>query len=201
MNLTSAFIVVTALASFSVLGADMVSTVERPDTSRTNQFYPGNRLPLEPGRFMALPSGAVQPKGWLLAFLQRQRDGLCGNLGEISVWLQKDGNAWLSKDGKGKYGWEELPYWLKGYIQLGYVLNDQKIIAESKIWIEGASNSQRAEGDFRPDQRFESDVSPDYWANILMLFCLQTYYYNTQDTRLLDLMTKDLAYQFGVPDN
>jgi hypothetical protein len=21
----------------------------------------------------------------------------------------------LNKEGKGKYGWEELPYWLKGY--------------------------------------------------------------------------------------
>ena len=50
--------------------------------------------------------------------MKRQRDGLCGNLDEISVWLQKDDNAWLSPDGKGKYGWEEVPYWLRGYIQL-----------------------------------------------------------------------------------
>src|ERR1039457_997615 len=128
-------ILIAALTSFSAFGADTLTVVDRPDISATNQFYLGNRAPLEPARFMALPSGAVQPRGWLLEFLKRQRAGLCGNLGEISAWLQKDDNAWLSKNGKGKYGWEELPYWLKGYIQLGYVLNDPKIIAESKTWI------------------------------------------------------------------
>src|ERR1035437_5306385 len=105
---------------------------------------------------MPLPVGSVQPKGWLLEYMNRQRDGLSGNLGEISVWLEKDGNAWLSKDGKGKYGWEEVPYWLRGYIQLGYILNDPKMIAESQVWIEGALNSQRPDGDFGPDQKFDA---------------------------------------------
>lgn len=121
MNLTRTFIAATVFASFSAFSADNVTVIDRLEIAATNTFYLGNRLPLEPARFIALPSGAVQPRGWLLEILKRQRDGLCGNLGEISVWLQKDGNAWLSKDGKGKYGWEELPYWLKGYIQLGYV--------------------------------------------------------------------------------
>ncbi|MDR3378095.1 MAG: glycoside hydrolase family 127 protein, partial [Verrucomicrobiae bacterium] len=170
------------------------------DFSVTNQFYVGNRPPLEPARFIALPDGAVRPAGWLREFLNRQRDGLCGHLGEISAWLQKDDNAWLSQDGKGKYGWEELPYWLRGYLSLGYVLNDPKIIAESKIWIEGALASQRADGDFGPDQRFDDDGSRDYWANMLMLFCLQSYYESTQDARVLAVMTKYFHYQLGVPD-
>jgi hypothetical protein len=67
-----------------------------------------------------------------------------GHLGEISAWLQKEDNAWLSKNGKGKYGWEELPYWLKGYIELAYIFNDPKMIAESHLWIEGTLASQRA---------------------------------------------------------
>jgi hypothetical protein len=200
MRVKSILVATAALASLSTFAADNVTEIDRPEVSATNRFYLGNRAPLEPARFIALPSGAVQPRGWLLEMLKRQRDGLCGHLGEISAWLQKDDNAWLSKDGKGKYGWEELPYWLKGYIQLGYVLNDPKIIAESKIWIEGAINSQRADGDFGPDQRFDDDGSRDYWANMLMLFCLQTFYENTHDQRVLDLMTKYFHYQLGVPD-
>ena len=62
-----------------------------------------------------LPVGAVEPRGWLLRYLERQRDGLTGHLAESAPWLQKEDNAWLSKDGKGQWGWEELPYWLKGY--------------------------------------------------------------------------------------
>src|SRR5689334_3604236 len=113
---------VTTLATFAASGADKISVVARPDILRTNSFYLGNRAPLMPSRFIALPPSAVQPKGWLREFLNRQRGGLCGNLGEISAWLQKEDNAWLSKDGKGKYGWEEVPYWLRGYLQLGYTL-------------------------------------------------------------------------------
>jgi hypothetical protein len=200
MNRTSILLIVAALASVSAAGADKVNVMAAPEVLATNHFYVGNRLPLEPARFIALPDGAVQPEGWLRECLNRQRDGLCGNLGHISAWLQKEDNAWLSKDGKGKYGWEEVPYWLRGYSQLGYILHDPEIIAESQIWINGAINSQRPDGDFGPDQRFDDDGSRDYWANMLMLFCLQNYYENTQDQRVLDLMTKYFHYQLGVPD-
>ena len=200
-GMTRTAIYATAFASLTALSADKITVIERPDFSRTNSFYPGNRAPLEPSRFISLPIGAVQPRGWLREFLNRQRAGLCGNLGEISVWLQKEDNAWLSKDGKGKYGWEELPYWLKGYIQLGYILDDPKMIAESQVWIEGAIHSQRADGDFGPDQKFDDDGSRDFWANMLMLFCLQTYYEHSHDQRVLDVITKYFKFQMGVPDN
>jgi hypothetical protein len=156
-----------------MLRAD-VRVVANPDVSQTNSFYVGNRTPLEPSRFISLPITSVLPKGWLLAVLERQRDGLSGHLDEISVWLQKDGNAWLSRDGKGKYGWEEVPYWLRGYIQLAYLFNDPKMIAESQVWIDGALNSQRPDGDFGPDQKFGDDHTRDFWANMLMMFCLET---------------------------
>jgi len=201
MYLNKLCLVLIAFASFSAGGADFISTVERPDSSLTNHFYPGNRQPLEPSQFIALPIGAVQPKGWLLAVLQRQRDGLCGHLGEISAWLEPDGNAWLSKDGKGKYGWEEVPYWLRGYLQLAYLFNDPKMMAASQVWIEGALNSQRANGDFGPDQKFDDDGTRDFWANMLMLYCLETYYEHTNDARVLELMTKYFNYQLTLPDN
>ena len=200
LYLTCPLVVAGALASFTALCADKISLVERPEISSTNNFYLGNRAPLEPSRFIALPFGAVQPQGWLKEFLNRQRTGLCGNLGEISAWLQKEDNSWLSKDGRGKYGWEEVPYWLRGYLPLAYLLNDPKMMAESKIWIEGALNSQRPDGDFGPDQRFEDDGTRDFWANMLMLFCFQTYYEKTSDSRVLDVMTKYFRFQNSLPD-
>lgn len=181
--------------------ADSITAVDRPDTTKTNAYYIGNRAPLLPAAFIKLPVGAVKAEGWLLEYLKRQRSGLTGHLGEISVWLQKDDNAWLSKDGKGKYGWEELPYWLKGYGDLAYLLNDPKMIAETKVWIEGALNSQRSDGDFGPDHRFDDDGSRDYWANMIMLFCLQSYYEHTGDKRVIELMTRYFKYQLSVPDN
>lgn len=175
--------------------------VYRPETSSINSFYMSNRAPLEPSRLLPLPIGSVQPKGWLLEVLKRQRDGLSGYLGEISVWLQKDGNAWLSKDGKGKHGWEEVPYWLRGYIQLAYIFNDPKMIATSEVWINGALNSQRADGDFGPDQHFNDDGTHDFWANMIMMFCFETYYERSHDPRVLEVMTKYFKYHLSLPDD
>jgi hypothetical protein len=177
-----------------------VDVVDQPDLSQTNRFYAGNRAPLAPSRFIPLPVGSVEPRGWLREMLQRQRVGLTGHLGEISAWLQKENSAWLSKDGKGEYGWEELPYWLKGYIELAYIFDDPKMVKESETWIKGVLASQRADGDFGPDQRFE-DSTRDYWANMIMLFCLESYYDHSHDPRVLELMAKYFKYQLSVPDN
>lgn len=183
------------------VAGDQVAVLDRPSTSGKNHFYVGNRPPLEPSRFIALPIGSVKPKGWLLECLRRQRDGLCGNLGKISIWIQKQNNAWLRRDGKGEHGWEELPYWLRGYIQLGYLLGDATIIAESHSWIDGVLNTQRSNGDFGPDWRFKDDGTRDYWPNMVMLFCLQAYYEYTQDARVLRLMTEYFRHQLDVPED
>jgi len=194
------FAAVSIAVMFAAPAQADITLVDRPDVSSTNDHYIGNRRPLLPSQFIALPVGSVQPSGWLKEFLNRQRAGLTGHLGEISAWLQKKDNAWLSRNGKGEYGWEELPYWLKGYIELAYLFDDPKMMEECQIWIEGTLRSQRPNGDFGPDQRFE-DGSRDYWANMVMLYCLQSYYEHSQDQRVLDLMTKYFAYQMTVPDD
>ena len=100
------------------------TVINRPSTSIANAHYVGNKTPLEPLSFIKLPVGSIQPKGWILKYLELQRDGLTGRLGEISAWLEKKNNAWFSGNGQGDHGWEEVPYWLKGYGNLGYILND-----------------------------------------------------------------------------
>lgn len=177
-----------------------VTSVSRIQVQGTNHYYVSNRLPLEPSRLVSLPVGSIQPKGWLLEMLTRERNGLAGHLGEISVWLQKTDNAWLSKDGEGQYGWEEVPYWLRGYIQLAYILNDSHMISESHTWIEGVLNSQRLDGDFGPNIKFENDGSRDFWANMLMMFALETYYDYTHDKRVITLLENYFKYQLSVPD-
>ena len=101
---------------------------------------------------------------------------------------------------KARYGWEEVPYWLRGYIELAYILNEPKMLDECHTWIEGVLASQRADGDFGPDQRFE-DGSRDYWANMLMLFALESYYEHSHDPRVLQLMSKYFKYQLNLPDD
>ncbi len=193
------FLIVFMCASLGC-AAERVTVIERPNVSERNAYYVSNRAPLVQSQWIQLPTGAIKPKGWVLEYLKRQRDGLTGHLGQISAWLQKDDNAWLSPDGKGQWGWEELPYWLKGYGDIGYILDDSEMIAETKVWIEAVLKSQRPNGDFGPDHRFQ-DGTRDYWANMIMLFCLQSYYEYSGDKRVLDLMSRYFKYQSTVPDD
>ncbi len=177
-----------------------VTIVKTPPISDGNKYYQGNRAPLAQIPLIKLPVGAVTANGWLREYLKRQRSGMTGQLPHISEWLKKEGNAWFNKDGSGMAGWEEVPYWLKGYISLAYQLKDKEMIAEAKTWIEGALASQRPDGDFGPNQRLE-DSSRDFWGNMLMLECLRTYHEATGDKRVTDLMTKYFHYQLEIPDN
>ena len=177
-----------------------VMVVDRPATEGRNAFYVSNQSPLQPDYFVKLPVGSIQPKGWLLETINRQADGLAGHLGQISIWLTKKNNAWLNKDGKGDYGWEELPYWLKGYGDMAYILNRPDMLAETKVWLDGTLNSQRDNGDFGPVQVKENGKR-DLWAQMLMLFCLQSSYEHKADPRILNLMTKYFRWQMTIPDD
>ena len=176
-----------------------VATVRHPANDRRNSFYPSNREPLAREYFVKLPVASVRPGGWLRRQLDLQRDGLTGHLDEISIWLSKDDNAWLRKDGQGKHGWEELPYWLKGFANIGYVLGDRAMIERAKFWIEAVLANQRESGDFGPEV-FKGAGKRDLWTNMPMLFCLQSYYEYARDPRVLTLMQRYFAWQLTIAD-
>jgi len=176
-----------------------VAVVARPATAHRNAYYASNQAPLQPEFLVKLPVGSVRPDGWLRQVLTRQADGLAGHLGEISAWLTKADNAWLSPAGTGKYGWEEVPYWLKGYASMAYLLNRPQMQAEAKTWLEGTIKSQRPDGDFGPV--VYKKQKRDLWAQMLMLFCLQTYHEHSQDPRVITLMTNYFRWQNTLPDD
>lgn len=175
-----------------------ISLVENVDTTQYSFNYVTNKTPLISSRFIKLPVGSIKPNDWLHEYLIRQKNGLTGHLGEISAWLQKQNNAWLSKDGKGEYGWEEVPYWLKGYAHLGYILKEQSIINEAKIWINGVLNSQRNDGNFGPTS-IDKNGAEDFWPKMIMLYVLQSYYEYSKDERIIPFMTNFFRYQLNYP--
>ena len=182
------------------LHAQKAEVVQRTSNAGSNSFYLVNRAPLQKEYFTKLPVASVTPKGWVRKALEMQRDGLAGNLGEISIWLSKTDNAWLNREGKGKYGWEELPYWLKGYANIGYVLHDDHMIKEAKFWLDAVLTNQRENGDFGPNVE-KGAGKRDLWTNMPMLWCLQSYYEYSKDPRVITLMTKYFKWQLSIPDD
>lgn len=187
-----------AMASFAAAKDDAtVVRVDRLPVAVRNKHYVSNQTPLMPQQFIKLPVGSISPEGWLLKQLELQRDGLNGHLGEISAWLQKEDNAWL-KTG-GKWGWEEVPYWLRGYGNLAYIMKDEAMLKETKFWIDGILKSQRKDGNFGPVQLNEG--KQDFWPNMVVLWIVQSYYEYSNDVRVIDFMSKYCNYLLTVPDD
>lgn len=212
-RVTSATCTLACLLSFGItaptLGqaANAPASPEEPvvktqlDVSPPNTHYVTNRPPLLPSPLVKLPIGAVKARGWLQTQLKLEADGFIGRLDELSRFLKKEGNAWLSPTGAGGHGWEEVPYWLKGYADLGYLLGDERIITESKIWLEGALAGQRPNGYFGPQSNLTSlDGKPDLWPHMIMLNALQSYYEYSGDVRVIELMTKYFRWELQVPE-
>jgi hypothetical protein len=166
--------------------------VKVPPSAGQNRHYISNREPLIPSPLIKLPIGAIEPKGWLLSQLQLMRNGFTGRLKELSKFLSS-GNGWLTLKDKG---WEEMPYWLKGFGDLGYLLKDPGLIAEARRWLNEALNSQQPDGYFGPA---DNKKNLDLWPNMLMLFCLQSFYEATGDKRVVPFMTKYFRYEFNLP--
>ena len=200
-----AIVLVVSLAGIGWSGDTNIRVVDQPNTELVNNFYVGNSPPLAPSPFMKLPVGAIEPAGWVRRQLELQADGFHGHLTEISRFLVKEGNAWLSPTGEGDHGWEEPAYWLKGFSNCGYILRNKRMIAESKIWIEAALRSQKEDGWFGPDKGRKGAATrlqgrEDLWPNMIMLFCLQNYYEFTGDQRVIELMRNYMKYLTTVPE-
>lgn len=192
---------------FGARAADLdLAVVDKPDTTQSSRHYAGNRPPLLPSPLIRLPIGCVRPAGWTHRVLRLQADGFHGHLTEISSFLKKDNNAWLSPTGRGERGWEEVPYWLKGFQDCGYLLSDERMMKEARIWIEGAIRSQQPDGWFGPGEGRTGEATDlkgrdDLWPNMIMLFCLQSFHEQTNDPRVPELMRKYFKYLAGVPED
>ena len=187
---------VPAAAPVQAQGGSTLRIVSAPDTKGTNPFYVGNRAPLKPRPLIKLPPGAVKPEGWLKKQLELMADGFTGRLTELSEFCKAENNAWLDPQGRGEHGWEEVPYWLKGFIDLGYVLGDKRIIDESRRWIEGILSSRRPDGYFGPQSNRDN---MDLWPNMCALYALRTFYEATGDKRVPALMSDYFRWQMTVP--
>lgn len=189
---TLAAALLVALSSHSQT-AEMVT----PQAIRQTQTnYVNNKAPLPASPFIKLPVKCVSPRGWVAEMLRRQKDGLCGHLGEISDWLDKEGNAWL--EAGGFHGWEEVPYWLRGYSNMAYILGDKAMLDETKFWVEAIINSAQPDGYFGPVNEHK-DGRRELWANMLALQILQDYYDYCGDPRALQVMKGYFQWELQYP--
>ncbi|MGB7294554.1 MAG: beta-L-arabinofuranosidase domain-containing protein [Candidatus Aminicenantales bacterium] len=200
MRKKSAFLfslILTGLIVFSHpagdrLMTDEIAMLQSPPTEAPNSHYISNRSPLAVSPLIKLPLGSIRPKGWLLSQLQLMREGFTGRLPELSRFLGED-SGWATLKGRG---WEEMPYWLKGYGDLGYILRDPEVIEAAGKWLDLAFRSQQEDGFFGPP---ENRANRDLWPNMLVLFCLQSLHEATGDERAIPFMSRYFRFEHGLP--
>ena len=163
-----------------------------PDQTRAAPGYVPNRAPLQPDALLRLPPGATRATGWLATQLDRQRTGINGRMTEISHFLRYDDTGWIRPD---LGGWEELPYWLKGFGSLGYVTGDARVLGETQRWIDGVLATQAADGFFGPSRlRTALNGGPDFWPHMPMLHAIRSHAEYTGDARVVPFCTRFFSY-------
>jgi DUF1680 family protein len=146
----------------------------------TSRHYPSNPPPLQPEAFVALPLGAVKPRGWLRDQLRVQADGLTGHLEEFWPDLGPR-NMWLGGDLEG---WERAPYYLDGLVPLAYLLEDERLQSMAQRWLEAILRSQDQSGWIGPVQA-PARKPYDVWPVTIVLKVLTQYHEVSRDDRAL----------------
>ena len=178
-----------------------VSISKKPTTKTSNSFYCTNRAPLLPSPFAKLPLRSVRPKGWLKHQLELMVNGMTGRLIELSSFLKPE-NGWFGGD---KPGWEEQPYWFRGFHDLAVLTGNKRLLDESKRWIEAIFRSQDNDGYFGAEYNRcivgkNGQKVCDLWPHMIMLDAIISHYEHTRDQRVIPLMTRFFQFCRDLPE-
>ncbi len=158
---------------------------------------------LKNNMLMPFPAGNLKPQGWLKHQLSKIADGLAGHLYEFSGFLKPD-NGWLSPE--NGIGWEEQPYWLRGFVKLAIELEDERCLSVAKNWFEKMLEGAQEDGWYGPrclknasfsDHRIVTDI----WGHMVMNEAIMTWYEYTQDERFLKLLINFLRFCSSLPED
>jgi hypothetical protein len=147
-----------------------------------------NKAPLAQNAFYMLPLGAVRPSGWLKRQMQIQANGLSGHLDE--TWADVGSNSgWLGGTGES---WERGPYFLDGLVPLAYLLDDARLKAKARKFLEWTLTHQAADGMIGPSG------NDDWWPRMVMLKALAQYQEATGDPRVIPVLSRYFSYQLSA---
>jgi hypothetical protein len=179
-----------------------ISVLKKIPAAGTNPSYVFNSAPLAPNPLAKLPPGAVKPAGWIKRQLELMANGMTGHLEELSSFLTPD-NGWFGGD---KEGWEEQPYWFRGFYDMAVLTGDKRCLETSAKWIDAVLQSQDTDGYFGAKYHKEirgenGQCVCDLWPHMVMLDAVVSHYEISGDARVLPLMTKFFDFCRKLPDS
>jgi hypothetical protein len=150
-------------------------------------LYSPNAAPLAPTAFLRLPPGSVTARGWLDGQLRLQLAGLCGQYASLSHFLVMSGSGWAHPE---RTGWEEVPYWLRGYADLAVLTQDATALTAVRRWIDAIVATRQSDGWFGPTAlRTSLGGGPDFWPFLPLTWALRNWQEYSADSRIIPLLT------------
>jgi hypothetical protein len=148
-------------------------------------------------QFQQLRTSDIHPQGWILEFLQRQRDGLTGHI-EVAgypfntcMW----GCEKIRGSAKAWWPYEQTAYYIDGVHRLGLLLNDETLIRKAK------AQTQYVLDHINPETgRVSTPLSDKWWrwpyANFFRNY--MTDFNETGDTTIVRALERHyLTFQAG----
>ncbi len=136
--------------------------------------------------YAELPLGAIRPTGWLKSQLQIQAEGLGGHLDEF--WPDIRDSSWIG--GKAE-GWERTPYWLDGIVPLAFLLDDARLKAKAKRYVDYIVDHQAPDGWMGPVGDNDPGHKPyDVWPLFVLFKALTQYQEATGDPRIVPALLR-----------
>ncbi|UZI33086.1 beta-L-arabinofuranosidase domain-containing protein [Streptomyces sp. VB1] len=189
--ITSAVATAIATGATSRWAAAATPDRHRARAARGGHYSP-NAAPLHPTAFLKLPPGKVTARGWLAGQLKLQLEGLCGRYEEFSHFLDFTATGWVRPD---RGGWEEVPYWLRGYVDLAIVTGDANALATTRRWLDAILATGQSDGFFGPKAlRTSLNGGPDFWPFLPLILALRSWQEYSGDTRIIPFLSRFFRY-------
>lgn len=182
---------------------ESISFSDIPDSKLKNVNYKSNIEPLQSSLLIQLPVGSIKPRGWLKTQLDSMIEGYTGHLYEISSFLSES-SGWL---GGEERGWEEAPYWLRGFYDLSVLTANKRIDSVASKWITSIINSQDVDGYYGSKynklifSQIKKDSIIDVWPHMVMNDALISHYEATADERIIPMLINFFSYCNQLPRN
>jgi uncharacterized protein len=140
---------------------------------------------LAPIPHVSLPTGNIQPLGWLLDQMKLASSGMTGYLADFFPQVQN--SSWIGGFSDTGPSFERAPYWLQGAVQLAHQLKDERLLTRVQFYIEYALEhvgniTNKNLGWLGPDE--DTTDSRMYWGKYPFFRALCFHYEATGDVRL-----------------
>lgn len=133
----------------------------------------------------------IQPKGWLLEFLTRQKTGLTGHPEAMAypyntcLWAGEIPRVNENPDAKDWWRYEQTAYYTDGLLRLGYLLKDNSFIEKGESGINYTIEHAQANG------RLGNSKIESLWPMAVFFRAMQADYWATGNQAIIDALERN----------